>query len=142
MFNWAVERGLLDASPCVGIKAPAPENRRDRTLRNEEIVTFWRGLDNARMSEGTRLALKLQLVTAQRKGEVAAAEWSEFDRDAGLWTIPAAKAKNGVQHVVPLSPLALDVLDAIEASRSEPDAECQRRSKISPKGGVKPVHLM
>ena len=31
------------------------------------------------MAEGTKLALKLQLVTAQRKGEVVSAAWEEVD---------------------------------------------------------------
>jgi len=118
VFNWAIERDLLDASPFVRIKAPAPENRRDRALSDDEIATFWKGIDKARMSETIRLALKLQLVTAQRKGEIIASEWDEFDRENALWVIPASKAKNNEQHAVPLSPLALDVLDAIEANAS------------------------
>jgi integrase len=138
MFSWAIERDMLDASPCVQIKAPAPENRRDRALNDDELATFWHGLDDAKMTDTIRLALKFQLVTAQRKGEVIAAEWSEFDRGNGLWTIPASKAKNGVQHVVPLSPMALDVLDAIEANRPEPDAERSRLLFPSPRGD-KPV---
>ena len=136
-FNWAVERDYLDATPCVRIKAPAPENRRDRTLSDSEVSTFWRGLDNARMTETVRLALKLQLVTAQRKGEVISAEWSEINRDDGLWTIPANKAKNGVQHVVPLSPLALELLDAIEANVTPPDDTEPTPAHLfpSPRGG-------
>ena len=116
VFNWAIEQDLLDASPCVRIKAPAPENRRDRTLNDAEIETFWRGLENARMTETIRLALRFQLVTGQRIGEVINATWAEFDRDEALWKIPASRAKNNEQHVVPLSPLALDLLAAIEAN--------------------------
>lgn len=48
-------------------------------------------------------SLLLQLVTAQRKGEILGAEWSEIDLEAGWWTIPEDKAKNGIQHRVPLS---------------------------------------
>ena len=114
MYSWALERDLLGASPCVGIKAPAPEARRDRALSNDEIATFWHGLGDTRMIETIRLALKLQLATAQRRGEVIGAEWSEFDRENGVWTIPAHKAKNNELHVVPLSPLALSLLDAIK----------------------------
>ena len=116
MFNWAIERDLLDASPCIRIKAPSPENRRDRALGDDELATFWHGLENAKMSETIRLALKLQLVTAQRKGEVVNAEWAEIDRGNAVWTIPASRAQNNAQHLVPLSPLALGVLDAIKAS--------------------------
>ena len=121
VFNWAIERDLLDTSPCVRVKAPAPENRRDRAMSDDELATFWHGLDHARMTDTIRLALKFQLVTAQRKGEVVTAEWSDFNRDDGLWTITAEKAKNGVQHVVPLSPLALNLLDAIETNMTPPD---------------------
>ena len=134
MFNWAIERDILDASPCVRVKAPASENRRDRALSDDEISTFWHGLQKAEMSETMRLALKFQLVTAQRKGEVIAAEWSELDRDRdnGVWTIPADKAKNGVQHVVPLSPLALTVLDAIEANVTPTDDKGKTLERTTP----------
>ncbi|MCH7942167.1 MAG: tyrosine-type recombinase/integrase, partial [Proteobacteria bacterium] len=134
MFNWAIERDMIDASPCLRVKAPSPENRRDRTLSDDEISTFWHGLEKAKMTETVRLALKFQLVTAQRKGEVIAAEWSELDRDRdnGLWTIPAEKAKNGVQHVVPLSPLALDVLDAIEVNVTPTDEKGKALERTTP----------
>ena len=94
MFNFGVQRGLLDHNPCLGITAPAQENRRDRILSEAEIGTFWHALDQANMAEGTRLALKLQLLTAQRNGEIVGAEWTEFDLKASAWTIPAEKAKN------------------------------------------------
>ena len=119
MFSWALERDVLGASPCVGIKAPAPENRRDRALSDDEIATFWHGLDNAKMTETIRLALRFQLTTAQRRGEVIGAEWSEFDRENGAWTIPAHKAKNRELHIVPLGPLALSLLDAIKENAGD-----------------------
>jgi len=110
MFNFAVGRDIVPASPCTAVQAPAPENRRDRVLTAEEIKAFWQGLDKTRITEGIRLALKLQLVTAQRKGEVISSEWAEIDLDEGWWTIPAEKAKNGLPHRVPLSAMALDLL--------------------------------
>ena len=66
------------------------------------------------MTEAIKLALKLQLLTAQRKGEVIAAQWEDFDLAAKVWTIPAEKAKNGLSHRVPLSPQALDLLSHIK----------------------------
>jgi integrase len=85
-------------------------------LNAQEIAVLWRALDKPElaMSPAIRLALKLQLVTAQRKGrEIIAAEWSEFELDERVWTIPAEKTKNGMPHRVPLSPLALAILDEI-----------------------------
>jgi integrase len=115
MFGWALSRDIVGTSPCAAVRAPANERRRDRVLSADEITTLWCALDNPELaiSPGIRLAMKLQLATAQRKGEVIGAEWSEFDLHGRVWTIPAAKAKNGMPHRVPLSPLALDLLDQI-----------------------------
>lgn len=114
MFNFAIERDIIPTSPCTSIKAPAKENRKDRFLSLEEIKDFWHSLENAAMSEGTKLALKLQLVTAQRKGEIVNAEWNEIDLTSGWWTIPAEKAKNGQPHQVPLSKVAIQLLNEIK----------------------------
>lgn len=110
MFNFALSRSILDASPCVAIQAPAKENRRDRILSDGEIRQFWTKLDQCRMSENIRLILKLILVTAQRKGEIAFSEWEEFDLETGWWTIPKEKSKNALPHRVPLNNLALKLL--------------------------------
>lgn len=114
MFNFAVERDILTISPCYMVKAPSKENRRDRLLSEEEIRTFWRSLETSSMFETTKLALKLQLITGQRKGEIIKAEWSEFDLPNGWWTIPAAKAKNGILHRVPLSTLTIQILQQLK----------------------------
>jgi integrase len=144
MFNWALSRDIVGANPCVAVKSPAKENRRDRVLSTEEIAVLWQALDRPapprnrskrdpaelEMSPAIRLALKLQLATAQRKGEVIAAEWSEFDLDERVWTIPAGRAKNGMPHRVPLSPLALAVLREIKGDtgpRPGPAAEGSAR---------------
>ena len=115
MFNYAVERSVLDVSPCVGLKAPGTESRRDRVLSEDEIQAFWQGLEKTQITRPIQLALKLQLVTAQRKGEMTSAEWLEFDLGTGWWTIPAEKTKNKLAHRVPLSPLALELLEQIKA---------------------------
>jgi integrase len=119
MFGWALSRDIVPANPCAALKAPGKETRRDRMLSADEIAALWRSLDKPEIpiSKPIRLALKLQLVTAQRKGEVIGAEWSEFDIDEQVWTIPAENAKNGMQHRVPLSPLALAVLGDIASIR-------------------------
>ncbi len=119
MFNWALSRDIVPASPCAAVKAPGKEVRRDRVLSADEIKGLWTALGKADLaiSKPIRLALKLQLATAQRKGEVTGAEWSEFDiEEEKVWTIPAAKAKNGMAHRVPLSPLAIELLKEIKAA--------------------------
>lgn len=124
MFNFAISRDIVEHSPCVAVKPPAPENRKDRTLTEDEIRTFWRILDSFEplagnevqqlaMTDRMRLALKLQLVTAQRIGEVIGLPWDEID--GNWWTIPAGRTKNKLTHRVPLSPLALEILEQARA---------------------------
>ena len=110
MFKFAVQRDILEASPCVYLNVPYKEKARERDLAEKEIKTFWNGLDMAGMVDSIKLALKFILVTGQRPGEVATAEWSEVDIKKKCWKIPSGKTKNGRLHCVPLSTLALDLL--------------------------------
>ena len=73
MFTFGVQRGILESSPCNLIERPSPEHARTRVLDTAEIKSVWTNLDSSKMHAGTRLALKLLLVTGQRRGEVVAA---------------------------------------------------------------------
>ena len=55
------------------------------------------------------LALEFTILSASRTGETLGAVWSEFDLDAGTWTIPKARMKAGVEHVVFLPPRAIAI---------------------------------
>lgn len=119
MFRFGIDRGIVETSPCIAIRMPSEETPRDRVLTDDEIRAFWSKIEEAKTAQEIKLALKLQLVTAQRRGEVAGAEWAEFDLNAGWWTIPAAKAKNKLSHRVPLTQLALDLLAELKALTGE-----------------------
>lgn len=111
MFNYAVSRDIVPVSPCSGLAAPARPSQRDRVLSATELRAFWSALEDVPISPGMRLALRLQLVTAQRKGEIVGATWNEFDLAGHWWTIPADRSKNGLPHRVPLSDLAISLLE-------------------------------
>lgn len=116
MFKFGVQRGLLEGSPCVALQRPGgAEQSRDRNLNEDEVHTVWTKLTDASMTEITKLALRLLLVTAQRRGELAKARWSEVDVENRVWTIPPDNAKNGKQHVVPLSAFAIELLQELQA---------------------------
>lgn len=108
LFNWALERGLVDASPCTGISRPAPARARERVLSAVELGAVWHGARS--LSAPFSQIVRLLVLTAQRRGEVAGMRWSEIDWTNAVWNIPAERTKNGRAHAVPLSPLALDVL--------------------------------
>lgn len=64
------------------------------------------------------LALELAVLTATRTSEVLNAKWTEFDLDAGLWTIPAERMKARREHRVALSKRALAIVKELSAARS------------------------
>jgi integrase len=68
---------------------------------------------DARMCAVVGYALQFLALTAARPGNVAEAEWSEFDLDAAKWSIPAAKMKMRRAHEVPLSRQAVAILHEV-----------------------------
>jgi integrase len=56
---------------------------------------------------------RLLILTAQRRGEVAAMRWSDVDMERALWTLPAEQTKPGRVHDVPLSGPALGLLQRL-----------------------------
>ena len=111
LFAWAVERGRIPASPLTGMKPPAKEQARDRVLTDDELRWLWRACEAVEWPFGP--LVKLLLLTAQRREEVAGIERAELDLDKGIWAMPREKAKNNRAHAVQLSAAALKVLDSI-----------------------------
>jgi integrase len=66
-------------------------------------------------------ALEFTILCAARVGEVLGSKWSEIDLNAKTWTIPAVRMKGNVEHIVPLSPRAVEVIEGLSDDRS-PDA--------------------
>ncbi len=62
----------------------------------------------------TRLALELLALTFTRTNELIGATWSEFDMDAGIWVVPAARMKMKTEHLVPLSTQAIAILEQLK----------------------------
>jgi integrase len=64
------------------------------------------------------LALEFTVLTAGRAGEVRGARWSEIDLAGKVWTIPATRMKAGVEHRVPLSPRAVEIVEKMAGIQS------------------------
>ena len=109
LFNWALQRGIIDASPVASIKAPLAERSRDRILTDDEVRWFWKACDLVGYPFG-RLAQML-LLTGQRRREVAGLSYAEIDFTNRLWVIPGVRTKNGDPHEVPLSLRALSIIE-------------------------------
>jgi integrase len=121
LFNFAIERGVIMATPVIGVRA-SPEASRKRTLSDDEIRRLWLGTEpgSPRIEPTTRMALRLLLLTGARAGEVCASSWNEIDSQEATWTIPAARAKNNREHAIPLSVAATEVIAEANSLRTEP----------------------
>jgi integrase len=111
MAHWAVGQGYLDRDPMEGMEPPARSGSRARALDEAEIRTLWIGLpESLARSRACQEIIKLCLVTAQRVGEVAGMQRCELDLQTATWRIPAGRTKNGHEHIVPLSDLAIGII--------------------------------
>jgi integrase len=111
-LSWYAERdddfNLNAAFVRVGARANPKERARTRVLSDDEIRIVWPLLSEA----GTFGALlKMLLLTAQRRDEVANMAWTEIGAD-GIWTIPAERYKTKRSNHVPLSNAARTVIEA------------------------------
>jgi integrase len=123
MFNFALEREWIEANPAARIPEPGEERSRDRVFTNEELRELWTALSSLAISEepdsdverseplpdkpprritrATAQAFQVQLLTAQRPGEVRSMRWTDVDLATGWWSIPSTVAKNAKPHRVP-----------------------------------------
>ena len=110
MFNVVIdlEQDGVDANPCLRIRPPGVERRRDRVLSQAEIREMWRALEPE--DAVVRGLFKLRLLTAQRGDEVHRLRWQDLDLNSNWWTIPAEFSKNGLPHRVPLSPPVVAII--------------------------------
>jgi integrase len=108
-FNWSVEEEFFEHPPTAVMRPLTKEIRRDRVLNDEEIRAIWKAAEEI----GTvGSAIQFLLVTGQRRSEVGGMTWAEVDRAKRLWTLPKERTKAARAHEVPLSNLALSILDS------------------------------
>lgn len=113
---YAVNTGLIDANPAsdVGMAFEKPKKQNMPTLRPEELPKLMRSLVMSNLSVSTRCLIEWQLLTLVRPSEASGTRWAEIDLDAKLWTIPAERMKAKREHIVPLSPQALEILEVMK----------------------------
>jgi integrase len=111
LFNWCIERGLIEHSPCERVRAPSREVARDRTPSDDELRQIWQAADTLGYPFGP--CIQMLILTGARRSEVGGMRWSEIDPTLTTWTLPKERAKNGVAHVLPLSTAAREILQAL-----------------------------
>ena len=128
MFNWAIRRGIVDASPATLVERPAEEKARERTLCAEEIAVLWPLFAGLGYPFGP--FFQAALATGQRRDEVARMRWADIDATERTWTLSGAQTKARRAHVVPLSPLAWDILSTARgAARALNDVSATKQKE-------------
>lgn len=110
MFTYAVERDFLEFDPTYGIKKSkvgSKGNIRERYLTDTEIVELFTLLPSSGLLPQYQLALKIQLGTCTRIGELSKAKWKNVDLVNRTWLIPESDSKNGRKHKIWLSDFLL-----------------------------------
>ena len=83
-----------------------------RALPHREVAAAIETVRGSTALPAAKLAFEFLVLTAARWGEVRWAEWSEIDREGGVWTVPVRRMKANRKHRVPLCSRALEILEA------------------------------
>ncbi len=121
LFNWAAENNLIEVSPYANLKSPIQANERDRVLIDSEIRAIWNTCNKIGAPYGT--LLQFLLVTGQRVGEGAKIRWKEIDFKEKTWRLPRERVKTDRAHEVPLSTLAVHLLQTLPRFENEQGKE-------------------
>ena len=117
VFRYGIATGRCERDIARDLRgALTPHRKRHQAaVRPEELPQLLRAIANYDElgDKQTRLALELLVLTFVRTNELIGAEWTEFDTDAGLWIVPAARLKMKTEHLVPLSAQALAILEQL-----------------------------
>jgi integrase len=98
-FAWCLDRGYCPANPCLGIRRRGANPSRERVLTLEELGDVWRACPQGDYGK----IVKLLLLTGSRRNEIANLQWDEISFEGRGITIPAARTKNRLIHLVPMS---------------------------------------
>ncbi|OUS32880.1 integrase [Thalassotalea sp. 42_200_T64] len=116
VMRHAVNTGLLHHNSLAGIRSAfeTPKVTHMPTLKPEELPELMKAINYASIKLVTRCLIEWQLHTMVRPREAAEAKWCEIDFENSLWIIPAERMKMKVEHIVPLTPQVLAILEIIK----------------------------
>lgn len=109
MYTWAnsSKRQLIQCpNPCLDFQLDKHTSKEPETIKQAEIKKLWKHLPDTPAGR----ALKVQFLSGCRGDEVAGMTETELDRDAKTWSIPATRNKGKRLHILPLSPMAWEII--------------------------------
>jgi|CXWL01.1.fsa_nt_gi integrase len=108
LFRYAMGRDWIEASPAEAIPNPSSDTPRDRYLDMKEVAAVYKVADL--LGYPFTGFIKMMILTAQRRTEVASMKWADINLDAGTWVLSSEDNKSARAHLVPLSLQAVELL--------------------------------
>jgi integrase len=115
IMKFAVREGLIERDPTYELQGP--DTFKSKPTRHHAAITdpkAFGGLLRAITGyEGhfvIKTALQLSPMVFVRPGELRAMEWTEVDLENATWSIPGHRMKMSIDHIVPLSTQAVELL--------------------------------
>ena len=115
VMKWARAQGHFTGEDPIQIaEAALPKikqlNSHFKSVPFDNIPSIFDQIEQSSLFLSTKLSLQFLILTACRTSEVRESTWEEIDFEQKIWRIPAERMKMKIQHNVPLSSGALDVL--------------------------------
>jgi len=117
IMTFAVNTGVIHHNPLAGIRESFanPVKRHNPTLEPDQLPMLMSKLNYASINLTTRVMIEWQLHTMVRPMESAGTRWEEINFNDSTWTIPPKRMKKKREHIVPLSPQALALLEVMRS---------------------------
>jgi len=93
-----------------------PKARHQPAMAHEDIPVFM--VELRRRTSVSARALEFLILTAARSGEVRGMTWAELDKGRTAWTVPGERMKAGIEHRIPLTDRAREILGEMDKLRS------------------------
>lgn len=122
VFRYAVAAGLVERDVTADLKgalSAVPRSHFAAITEPKQAGALMRAIFDYNGFPAAVAALKLAPLVFVRPGELRTAEWSEIDLDAAEWRLPASKMKMKVEHLVPLSVQAVEILRTLQPITGE-----------------------
>jgi integrase len=125
-FAWAIDAGQCETNPVTNITKQGEREPRSRTLAFDEIAKIYGAAGG--LGDYGKIA-RLLFLTLCRRDEIGELEWTELDKEADAIVLPGARTKNKLEHLVPLSPLAQEIVTGITRRPDYPHVFGVRKDK-------------
>jgi integrase len=135
VFTHAVHIGDATSNPVKGTESVPKSGEKERAPTLQELTWLWDAFETSRHSADIQDVVRILILTAVRRSEVAGMTWSEIDLETQLWVIPKHRTKKKKKpYYVPLSGEAVAILKRRKEACEHPPGADQRVFNVRPDG--------